>query len=166
MNTKVRNGLLIVSGIAVAGATVGIIVKKSNDKQLITKIHSILDNNQGTGTLKDYVDVFSGNTFLDKVKGQIGSGQDFIKLRDEYITQYRKAIYDAGQGRAGTDEEAIKNVFKSLNDKVAIAQVAQSYLTNYKTDLLSALYDEMDEKSSDIADIFNIIQNKPNYRLV
>ena len=110
-----------------------IIMKKLEGRQ---KLH---------GNIKDYEDVFAGQSYLNSVKSSIekkyGKAYGYIMLRDEYIEKYRKNLHDAIY-RLGTDDSKVKDTFASLRDKVAVAQISESYKKAYKTNLLDDLLSE------------------------
>ena len=63
----------------------------------------------------------------------------------------------------GDDEEAIKDVFRKLKDRVQVAEVSESYQKNYGENLLDALLGEMDADDKEMKDILGMMINKLAY---
>ena len=166
-----RRIITIISAAVVVGGAGYFTYTSIRNKNEKNQIFKILDSDVGSyGGVEDFSDVFAGDAYINKIKLKYPT---IIKLKDTYVTDARKELYDAirrvvGWGDDsgfGTNEEAIKAVFRSLKDKIQIAQVAQSYRNNYKINLLEALKGEMDVKSDDMKELFNIIKAKPNFRV-
>jgi hypothetical protein len=158
-----KRKILIIAGstVAVAGVTYFIYTRFRNKKE-INEIHAILDSGTGRfGSVEDFSDVFSGTTYVNDMKL---AHQNLILLKNDFVEMYRKALYNAIQ-YWGTDENAVKDVFRKLKDRVHIAQVAASYQINYGENLLDALKGEMDEDSEEMKEIFETMKNKPAYRI-
>lgn len=161
MNKKkiiiIASSTIVVSGIAYLAYL------KIRNKKEINQIHAALDGRTGAyGSIEDFSDVFEGANYINKIKAK---QPNLIQLRPDYVTEYRKKIYYALAG-VGTDEEAIKGIFRALKDKVQIAQVAESYQNNYKVNLLDALKDDMDVDSDDMKQLLDIMIQKPAFRIV
>lgn len=173
-----KKTLLIASGLTIAtiGAVI-IIRRRTFGKNLSLTIAAKLEGRENLyGNIKDYEDVFSGKSYIDKVRGIVNKNHptlDFLMLNPTYVTKYRTELYNAMEKGNwqdfftgyGTIEEVVKDVFKKLNDKVAIAQVAQSYQDNYKKNLLSVMEEEMDVDSDDMKEINDNISTKLPFRL-
>jgi hypothetical protein len=160
--TKKRKIIIAISSTIVVAGVAYIIARRQRNKKRINQIHAILDNRSGQyGSIKDFSDLFSGAAFVNTAKSK---KSNIILLRDEYVTLNRKRLNAAIKG-AGTDEDAIKDVFRALKDKVQMAQVAESYRKNYNINLLEDMLGDMDEDSADMNDIRDIIMSKPNYRV-
>lgn len=125
-------------------------------KQIIESIQGGVDQ---YGDLRDFQAYFSGKQYLDS----LNASWNYIMLDSANITKYRKQLHDAIDG-AGTNEALLKSVFNQLKDGVQIAQVSQSYLTNYKENLLDAITGDIGLSGSDAKDLYNIILTKPKYR--
>ena len=163
--------ITIISSAVVLGGVGYLTYTSIRNKKEKNQIFEILNSNTGGyGGVEDFSDVFTGDAYINKIKLKYPT---IIKLKDTYVTDARKELYNAikrvvGWGDDsgfGTNEEAIKAVFRSLKDKIQIAQVAQSYRNNYSENLLEALKGEMDVKSDDMKELFNIIKAKPNFRV-
>jgi len=152
------------SGLAVTVFTIHAIIKTNTDKVLLSKLHAILDERENaTGLIDDFNDILTGQPYLDNLNQKLtAKGKYFIMLNRDAITKYRTMLYDAISG-LGTNWNEISQVFTELKDKVAIAQVAQSYLQNYKETLLSALNGDLDDSQN--KDLVGMITKKMNYRL-
>lgn len=173
-----KRNILIASGLTIAViGTIVIIRRRTFGKKLSAYISAKLEGRSNLyGTIKDFEDVFSGQTYIDKVDTIIKQSHPnnaFIKLKDEFVTKYRKDLYDGMEKGTwsdawtgyGTDEEKVKAIFKKLNDKVAVAQVAASYQKAYGRNLLDVLLDEMDETGTDMKEINDNVSTKLPYRL-
>jgi len=157
-----RKILIWSSAVAVLSGVGYVIYSKFRNKKEIADIHNALDNRAGAfGNMDDYADIFSGKGYISRVESKVNN---VIYLKDDYVTTFRKSLGDAIRG-SGTDEEAIKAVFRKLKDKVQIAQVAESYQKNYEENLLDALKDDMDVDSDEMKEIYDIILIKPAYRV-
>lgn len=173
-----KRNILIASGLTVASVATFILVRQRVfGKKLSLYISSKLEGRSNLyGTIKDYEDVFLGKPYIDKVDAIVkknNPNMGFIKLKDEFVTKYRKDLYDGMEKGNwsdawtgyGTDEEKIKAIIRKMNDKVAIAQLADSYQKAYGRNLLSVMLDEMDETSSEMKEINDIISSKLPFRL-
>ena len=135
---------------------------KIRNKREINLIHAKLDGRDGAyGSIEDFNDVFSGASYLSTLKSKY---ENLIMLRGEFVTKFRKDLYDAIDGW-GTDTGAIKSVFSKLKDRVQIAQIADSYQRNYNENLLEALKGDMDVDDDTMKELLDIIINKPAFRL-
>lgn len=162
MKINKRNIIIIGSSVLVASSVGYYIYAKIRNKREINEIHAALDGKVGAyGSIEDFADVFSGETYVNEKKAQ---HPNLILLKGEYITAYRKALNNAISG-FGTDEDAIKGVFRKLKDRVQIAQVADSYQRNYKENLLDALMGDMDPDDQEMKDLKDIMINKLAYRV-
>lgn len=164
MNKK--NIIITISSTLVASGLAYLTIVKIRNKKEINKIHSALDGRGGAyGTIEDFKDVFEGAAYLNKMQTKY---KDLILLKGDYITDYRKKLYDAIDGISyGTDTDTIKSIFRNLKDKVQIAQIADSYQRNYKISLLDAIKDENSFKAggSDMNELLDIMISKPNFRI-
>lgn len=173
-----RSNVLI--GVGLTAATIASIVlirRRTFGAKLAQYISAKLEGRTNLyGNIKDYEDVFNGKSYIDNVKSIVNQKHknfDFIALKDESVSKYRAELYDAmeaghfndlGTG-LGTDSEKVKAVIRKLNDKVALAQVAQSYQDKYKRNLLDVMIDEMDENGEDMKEINDIVSTKLPFRL-
>lgn len=168
-----RRTVMIGVGLTAAtAATVILIRRKTFGKKLSAYISSKLEGRTNLyGNIKDFEDVFSGKSYLEKVESKVKQEYPtlaFIKLKDEFVTKYRTDLYKAMEGGVtgwGTEEESVKGVFKNLKDKVAVAQVAESYKKAYGRNLLDVLQDEMDVNGDDMKEINDDISVKLPFRL-
>ena len=171
MNKKV----LIIGGSAVVALAGGFAYHRYHvNQKLIIKIQALLDDRtNATGTMDDFNDVFSGQVFIDKVNDKVTkAGKSFLKLKPEAVADMIKDLKakldrwtitnKLGQ-LTGLEKGDIISDFKSFKDKVQVAQAAQAYFTNYKVNLGNVLKDKMTQ--SHLKDIYNILQDLPNYRL-
>jgi len=173
-----RRTIMIAAGLTAATvATIILIRRKTFGKKLSAYISSKLEGRINLyGNIKDYEDVFSGKPYIEKVESKIKSEYPnlaFIKLKDEFVTKYRTDLYKAMEKGTwndlftglGTNEEAVKATFKNLKDKIAVAQVAESYKKAYGRNLLDVLQDEIDIGSNDMREINDDISVKLPFRL-
>jgi hypothetical protein len=172
--TKIIIGLGLIVGTI---STIILIRKRIFGKKLFNYISSKLENRENLyGNIKDFTDVFSGNVYIEKVSNMVKNNYPnlaYIKLKDEFVTKYRKELYDAMEAGKlsnlytgfGTDEEKVVSIIKSLKDKVALAQVAESYKNAYNKNLLDVLVSELGINSNEIEEIYNSIIIKLPYRL-
>jgi hypothetical protein len=168
-----KRNILIASGLAVSVTSLIILIRrKTFGKKLAGYINAKLEGRESLyGTIKDYGDVFSGDAYISKVSAKVqkdyNGKYDFWKLKDEFVTKYRKKLYDAMESGTGfgTWEADVIDVFNSLRDKVSIAQVAQSYKTAYNKNLLDTMLGEMDDDSNAMKEINDIITTKLPFRL-
>jgi hypothetical protein len=161
----------VMIGVGLTAATVAgfiLVRRKVFGKKLAQYINAKLENRESLyGTVKDYEDIFKGQTYIDKINENVKQNHSnfgFLKLKDEYVTKYRKDLNDAMSG-AGTDEEKVKAIIRKQADKVAIAQIAESYQKNYGRNLLDVMIDEMWETSDDMKEINDAIASKLPFRL-
>lgn len=160
--TKIFIGI---TSVALVGGGIATSIENSNKSKLKSLILSSIDGRvSATGTIKDFQDVFNGDSYIDSVMSKL-SGKPFVKLKDEYVTKYRTELFNAIDG-IGTNDESIKSVFSSLKDKIAIAQVAQSYKNHYKETLLDAILGDVSVGSALGIELNNAILLKPNYRIL
>ncbi|MDD3875363.1 MAG: hypothetical protein PHT69_01965 [Bacteroidales bacterium] len=158
-----RQIINITIGSLVVGSIGYFAYTKIRNAKEIKFIHAALEGSGGYGTIKDFANVFQGNAYIDSIKNKY---PNVILLVNDAITANRKALYNAIKG-VGTDTDEVKNVFRNLKDKVQIAQVADSYQRNYKTNLLDAIMDEFTFRSgSENADeLTEIMKSKPDFRV-
>ena len=91
---------------------------------------------------------------------------NYYILSPNEIIKYREQLYHSMHGGTGwgTDEDEMLGVFRSLRDKVALSQVADSYQMRYGYDLYSDIMGELE--SDDIytkTQIGTIVDNKLGY---
>jgi hypothetical protein len=127
-------------------------IKRNQSYNLLVKkleTMNVVDN-------KKTNDVLNGvfHTSLDSSKG-------FAMLSEAKKQAAAAAINKAVVG-VGTDEDAIYSALGSLNDKVAISQVAAYYKAKYKLSLLQELKEEL--SSSELAESNKIINSKIDVR--
>lgn len=153
----------ITLGTLVVGSVGYFAYTKIRNAKEIKFIHAALEGSGGYGTIKDFAKVFEGNTYIDSLKNKY---PNVILLVNDAITTNRKALYKAIKG-LGTDTDSVKNIFRNLKDKVQIAQVADSYQRNYKTNLLDAIMDEFAFRagSDNAKELTEIMKSKPNFRV-
>lgn len=156
-----RKILIISSSVLVAGGLGYYIYTRFRNKKEIREIHAKLDGREGAyGSIEDFAEVFSGTPYINDMKAK---HKNLILLRDEPITAFRMQLNDAIAG-LGTDEDAIKGVFRTLKDRVHMAQVAASYQKHYNENLLDALKGEMDVDDSEMKELLEIMMSKPAFR--
>jgi len=157
-----RNIIIIISSVVVASGVGYIVYTKIRNRNEINKIHASLDGNEGAyGSVEDFADVFSGTSYISNMKSKYPS---LILLIDKYVSGYRKELRDAISG-AGTDEDAIKSIFRKFKDRVQVAQVAESYKKYYGENLLDAIKGEMDNDETEMKELSEIMIGKPAFRL-
>jgi hypothetical protein len=157
-----RKILIIASSTLLASGLGYFIYTKFRNKKEISTIHKVLDENEGAyGSVEDFADVFTGDKYIRDLQSKYSN---LILLRPEFITAYRTALYKAIQ-YWGTDEDAIKDVFRKLKDRVQVAQVSASYQKNYGQNLLDALKGDMDGDEETMREIESIVMDMPAFRL-
>lgn len=162
MGLNKRKIFIIASSALVVGGVGYFIYSKFRNKNEIARIHAALDGRENAyGTIEDFADVFNGLPYIKDMKAK---NPNIILLIPDYVTVYRKALHQAISG-AGTDESAIKNIFRKLRDKVQIAQVADSYQRNYSENLLDALKGDMDVDDEEMRELNDIMISKPAFRV-
>jgi len=155
-----KNKIILSSTVLISGIgyfAVSHIMKNSLYKKVLNNINN---NVSSYGDVRD-ISYFDGNAYISHVKNN--TSKQIIKLKDAYVTQFRKGLHDAISGW-GTDEDKIKSIFRQLKDGVQIAQVSQSYYDNYGKTLLQDMLDDMNPDSDDMKEINSIIQSKPKFR--
>jgi len=125
-----RNVSIMLGSALVVGGAGFLLYRKWRNKNLMIAISSVLENRTNVyGDIRDYGDVFNGDSYVNKVEDIAKkNGYAIIKLNREAITRIRKNLDEAITGFT-EDEDKIYGVFNGLRDKVAIAQIAQSYIT-------------------------------------
>tara|TARA_R100000005_G_C4998689_1_gene205328 strand:+ start:2899 stop:3411 length:513 start_codon:yes stop_codon:yes gene_type:complete len=123
----------------------------------------------GTGTLPDLMDnPETAQAFnVDYHKGATIPVGNYLKSPNNQVMRWRDDIYEAGHGGTGfgTDEVKIEGVFRSIPDKVAVSQVADSYYNRYSMDLYADLISELSGYGDDkvMARINARVNQMPNY---
>lgn len=123
----------------------------------------------GTGTLDDLMDnPTTAQAFdVDYHKGATIPVRNYYKASQTDVIKWRDNIYQAGHGGTGigTDEVKIEGVFRSMPDKVAVSQVAESYYNRYSMDLYADLISELSDYGDDkvMARINARVNQMPNY---
>lgn len=157
-----RKIIIIVSSVVAASGIGYLTYTRVRNKKEINQIHAALDGRDGSyGTIEDFSYVFEGTPYINKMKSKY---PNLILLKGDYVTDYRKKLYNAMWG-VGTDTDAIKGVFRTLKDKIQIAQIAESYQKNYGVGLLDALKDDMDVNGDDMKQLHDIMIQKPAFRI-
>jgi hypothetical protein len=159
-----KKKIIIISSAIIAASGIGyLIYLKIRNKKEINQIHAAIDGRSGAyGTIEDFSDVFDGANYINKIKSK---QPKLILLKGDYVTTYRKKLYDYLTTIVGTDEEGIKSIFRTLKDKVQIAQVAESYMRNYNVNLLEAIKDDINDDSDDMKELLDIMTQKPAFRI-
>lgn len=158
-----KRKIIIITSSAIVASTIGyFIYTRFRNKKEINLIHSKLDGRQGSyGSIEDFAEVFSGTNYINEMKS---AHRNLIMLKNDYVTAFRTALNNALSG-AGTNEDAIRDVFRKLKDRVQIAQVSASYQKAHGENLLDALKGDMDVDSSEMKELLDIMINKPAYRI-
>jgi hypothetical protein len=157
-----RNILIILGSSIVVGGVGYFVYTKFRNKREIREIHAKLDGNEGSyGSIEDFQEVFNGSSYVQKMKN---AHKNIIQLKPAYITKYRRELEDAIVG-AGTDEVAIKDVFRKLKDRVQVAEVSDSYQRHNGENLLDALLDDMDADDKTMKELLEMMINKLAYRI-
>ena len=107
---------------------------------------------------------------VDYHKGATIPVGNYLKSPNHQVMRWRDDIYEAGHENNagtgwGTDEVKIEGAFRSMPDKVAVSQVADSYYKRYSMDLYADLLDELDGNGDDkvMARINARVNAMPNY---
>jgi len=159
-----KRKIIIITSLSVVGVATSYFVytRVRNDKE-IKFINKELEGSGGYGTIEDFAEVFEGSAYINKIKAK---NPNLILLRNEPITDFRKQLYKAIKG-IGTDSPVILNIFRTLKDKVQVAQIADSYQRNYNENLLEAIMGEVyfSPKSNNAKVLLNILKSKTNFRV-
>ena len=151
MNMK-GNEMLILKGIAILGIVflIGYLLTKIFQRVGILKDSKTIGEETDIKKLResDYFSPLKHKQTPHKVLG-LGSA-------DAYAKRLRKAMRFAG-----TNEEEIYSVFRSLLNKINISEVAESYYNIYKKDLRTELFNEL--KQSEVSILKQIIDKLPNF---
>lgn len=159
-----KRKIIIITSLSVVGvATSYFIYTRIRNASEIKLIHTKLEGAGGYGTIKDFAKVFEGANYVNTYRSKY---PNVILLVNDAITTSRKELNKAISG-IGTDDDALKNVFRNLKDKVQIAQVADSYQKNYNINLLDAIMDESSFKagSDNARELTEIMKSKPDFRV-
>jgi len=157
-----RKILIIASSTLVASGIGYLLYTKARNKKEIAKIHNILDADKNRfGSVEDYADIFTGDKYVRDLQSKYNN---LLLLKPTFITRYR-ADLDKAMAYWGTDEDAIKDVFRKLKDRVQVAQVSASYQKHYGKSLLDSLKSEMDEGDAPMRDLQQIVMDMPAFRL-
>ncbi len=94
---------------------------------------------------------------LRKVSGQVAilSSDEALKKAQSIHSSFAHWL------RGGDDEDRIYGVFRSLDDKVQVSQVAQAYYRKYHVNLIDKLEDKLTEEEINI--ILEIVKNLNPY---
>lgn len=130
-NTK--NTLIVAGSTLVVGGAGFLVYRNWRNKRLMIALNYALENRTSQyGDIRDFGDVFSGDAYVTKIEEVAKkNGYSIIKLNDQAVTKKRTEIDDAITGFT-EDEDKIYGILRDLRDKVAIAQIAQSYKTHNK----------------------------------
>jgi len=85
-----------------------------------------------------------------------------VKLSQSQATQYAHDIHDAW-GFWNDDEDKVFTIFRQLQDKVQVSQVAEAYAVQY-SNLIEKLYDKL--SNEEIKKVLQIVKRLPAYRTV
>ena len=112
-------------------------------------------------------DVAQDNAFDPEYwKGHTIPVSNYYIMSQNDIIRHRDQLYDAMHGGTGwgTNEDKIVGVFRSLRDKVAISQVADSYQIRYGDDLYADIMSELGDGDAEVkAQIGAIVESKLGY---
>lgn len=95
-------------------------------------------------------------TFLIQIDNQ---GRPVRKLNAQQMNRYATQLFEAIDGW-GTTETAIFEVFRSVESKYQLSQIAKYYGQKYSASLKTDLEEDLGEK--EMQEISNIILSKPN----
>ena len=90
---------------------------------------------------------------------------NYYKSPNNKVMKWRDDIYQAGHGGTGfgTDDSKIEGAFRSMPDKVAVSQVADSYYSRYAIDLYADILDELSDSPKVSARIVDRVAQLPDY---
>ena len=100
-------------------------------------------------------------SYVLQIAQQLPKTARLVQLKPHVAQGLAKAIHSAW-GFWNDNETKIYSVFRSLADKVAVAQVAKAYARLYGISLLDHLQERLSK--SERQNVLRIIANKPNYR--
>ncbi len=151
-----KKKVIIIGGsIALGGIVVWGILSKRKNTKIISLIHLALD--KGIGKYGDYREMERSKVFdVAYWKGfqntYLAKGSPMIKWAD--IRKKSAKIYEAVKG-AGTYEEDIYSVFKSLRNQVQGSQLAAIYEQQHGESLLGALKGDL--SSSELSQVATLV---------
>ena len=148
-------------GILFVGATTLSLRKYKRDKKTSLLLEKIQSKIGSSNKLLGASNAFDIN-YLDKVLQQVSN--TVVVIKKEVAVNHAKQIYKAwGSWYQGGDDEAkVYAVFRSLSDKVQVAQVAKAYQSLYSVNLIDVLKERL--SSSEIKQVLQIVERLPNYR--
>jgi hypothetical protein len=145
------------------------IVSYINKRIRYNKLFAKIGEVQGGGSVQDLMDnPETAQAFdVDYHKGATIPVGNYLKSPNNQVMRWRDDIYNASHGGTGwgTNETKIEGAFRSMPDKVAVSQVADSYYKRYSLDLYADLIDELDGDGDDkvVARISSRVSSMPNY---
>tara|TARA_R110002012_G_scaffold284527_1_gene475325 strand:- start:83 stop:601 length:519 start_codon:yes stop_codon:yes gene_type:complete len=148
------------------------IISYINKRIRYNKLAAKIGDVQGGGSVQDLMDnPETAQAFdVDYHKGATIPVGNYLKSPNNQVMIWRDDIYEAGHEHNagtgwGTDEVKIEGAFRSMPDKVAVSQVADSYYKRYSMDLYADLLDELDGDGDDkvMARINARVNAMPNY---
>ena len=100
--------------------------------------------------------------FLNKVLQTVN--REVLVLKTSTASRYADQIHKAWGSwyQGGDDEEQVYGVFRKMEDKVQVSQVAKAYQETYSKNLIDTLKDRFDKE--EITIVLNIVKALPNYR--
>ena len=156
---KIVVGVLLFAGLVSSTAYT---VRHRKREQLASKLYQALSRElrpSGAGLEKeaafdlDYIDKIQ-----KKAKGSL------VILKNSTVSRYVKMIHKAWKPwyLLGDDEDKVYGVFRSLKDKVQVAQLAKTYQETYQKNLVEVLRNRLDD--TEIRKVLAIVRKLPDYR--
>lgn len=106
------------------------------------------------------------NAFDVNYKEQVlkTTGQKVLTLKNEVALNHALTLHQAWKSwwLGGDDEQAIYGVFRMLQDKVQVSQIAAAYLKEFQINLIDKMHEKLDEQ--EIKNILDIVNPLPTYR--
>lgn len=164
MNRKsivVTLSALVVSGSGVALWLVWRQRKREQRAAQIMRELTKLLNPATTGLLAENAfDVNYKDTVLNT------TGQKVLTLKNEVALAHANTLYEAWNPwwMGGDDEQALYGVFRMLQDKVQVSQIAEAYLKAFQVNLIDQMHEKLDEQ--EIKNILDLVNPLPAYRTI
>ena len=105
-------------------------------------------------------DVTYRQRVLDSIQGQV------LVIKQSRAIQIAKQLQDAWKPwyLGGDNEDRIYSVFRALEDKVQVSQVADAYQKEFGVNLIDKIIARMD--SEEISVLLRIVRTLPDYRAI
>ncbi len=160
MNTnslKITGGCV---GVLLMGTLYGHIRKRRKDNlasQLFGEISKIINPATKGLVAENAFDIHYLDKVLSSVSGKV------LTLKPAVASRFATRIHNAWGAwyQGGDDEAKVYAVFRELQDKVQVSQVAQAYQKRYGENLIDKLHDRF--TSTEVKKVLDIVKPLPAY---